>query len=424
MTVANGDAIDREPTESRPLSDETSGRVLAALASRVPGAALGAVQNDQEIPHDIRQAIQEALEGTATVAEQARTIGDVLRSVGHGPVNQANEFYRASFYLSEEWAELSSNPMFAWFSANKAGQPMDKWIHYFPAYEKLLQRFVGSEARVLEIGVFHGGGLELLRHFLGPKVQLVGLDCDPSAQAACAGRFDVAVGDQANPEFLEAVSTEYGPFDVIIDDGGHTMSQQITSIETLFPLLRDGGIYLVEDTHTSYWGDYQDSPQTFLEWTKERVDDLHAYHHPGARSLSLWTTDVAEIRIFDSIVAIEKHTRYAPFCEVAGTGSALRDPRRQELDLLFYRAATDIRTAELDRTRAVQQEAMNLLSEMGETWSQERTDLDEKLANTLAELRQTQQALDLTHGDLQAMRTSTFGRMTTALRRVSRRFKT
>ena len=45
----------------------------------------------------------------------------------------------------------------------------------------------------------------------------------------------------------------YGPFDIIIDDGGHTMEQQIASIETLFPALNEGGVYLCEDTHTSYW---------------------------------------------------------------------------------------------------------------------------------------------------------------------------
>ena len=47
-----------------------------------------------------------------------------------------------------------------------------------------------------------------------------------------------------------------GPYDIVIDDGGHVTGQQIVSLEQLFPAVRDGGFYVIEDTHTSFWPTY------------------------------------------------------------------------------------------------------------------------------------------------------------------------
>ena len=63
----------------------------------------------------------------------------------------------------------------------------------------------------------------------------------------------VHAGDQADRALLRRLADDYGPFDVVIDDGGHTAAQQVASFEALFPGLRPRGAYVVEDTHTSYW---------------------------------------------------------------------------------------------------------------------------------------------------------------------------
>jgi cephalosporin hydroxylase len=249
------------------------------------------------------------------------------------------ECYRAAFYLGRDWEAYAHNPLYARFVANKAWQPFDKWIHYFDVYARVLAPYVGKPVKVLEIGVFHGGGLDQLRYLLGPEAELIGIDIGEESQAVCAGRFEVMIGDQTDRDFLNRLIDEHGPFDVIIDDGGHSMRQQITAIEALFDGLNEGGVYIVEDTHTSYWPPYHDADETFMEWVKRRVDDINAYHHSREADLPVWTTAVSGIHIFDSMVVLDKKRHLPPFCEVAGTGSFVAADRISESMLLAYRGA-------------------------------------------------------------------------------------
>ena len=105
-----------------------------------------------------------------------------------------------------------------------------------------------------------------------------------------------------------AVDEQYGPFDIIIDDGGHTMEQQIISIETLFPLLSDGGVYLVEDTHTSYWSELRRRPSrpgTFIEWAKDRLDDLQRLPPRGCRACDRGPRELDAVHCYDSVVVLD-----------------------------------------------------------------------------------------------------------------------
>lgn len=90
--------------------------------------------------------------------------------------------------------------------------------------------------------MYRGGGLDLWRRYLGPKARLVGLDIDEAAVRAVDGKYPVVLADQEDRGAARA-GTQYGPFDIVIDDGGHTMGQQIASADTLFPLLNDGGLH-------------------------------------------------------------------------------------------------------------------------------------------------------------------------------------
>ena len=317
--------------------------LLHALATDHADRALNIVVSEPDLDEDLRRAMYAGIAENLDPTDQARAVGDALRDADSDP-SLANECYRLAFYLADAWAELACNPLFAHFSANRAGRVLDKWVHYFPIYTRHLEQFRDRAVNVLEVGVYRGGGLEMLSRYLGPEAKLVGLDIDEDAVRSVKGRFPVMLGDQTDPAVLRRLNGEYGPFDVIIDDGGHTMEQQIVTIETLFPLLNDGGVFVVEDTHTSYWkafGGGLHAAQSFVEWTKPRVDDLHSRHHVGIDRTSIWATDLDGMHWYDSVVVLDKKHRFRPFNEMAGTASYLGAARFSETLVIEMLATRD-----------------------------------------------------------------------------------
>ncbi|KAK5992944.1 8-demethyl-8-alpha-L-rhamnosyl tetracenomycin-C 2'-O-methyltransferase-like protein [Cladobotryum mycophilum] len=140
-------------------------------------------------------------------------------------------------------------------------------------YDKYLSGIRDKRLKLLEIGLGcnmdYGPGasyytwLEYL-----PNVDLYFIEYDRQ----CAEKYQdktanahVFIGDQADPVFLAEFSTAAtvnGLFDVIIDDGGHTMNQQITSLESLWPIVKPGGLYIIEDLQTSFWDTFGGDPST------------------------------------------------------------------------------------------------------------------------------------------------------------------
>eukprot|EP00759_Apiculatamorpha_spiralis_P032355 PhF_6_TR33811/c0_g1_i1/m.49585 len=183
------------------------------------------------------------------------------------------------------------------------------WRHrYDVAYSNYLERIRDKPLRVLEIGLgcdqpIIGLSVLLWEQYLpNAKLTMIEYDekCTKDWSHANAGRgpkggIKFFSGDQANRQFLRRVVNEdVGPsglYDVIIDDGGHHMHQQITSFEELWPKLRSGGIYVVEDLNTSYKTHYGGSRRpaetknvTMMKVLQEKLDHLHAVpvkNHPG-----------------------------------------------------------------------------------------------------------------------------------------------
>jgi len=166
---------------------------------------------------------------------------------------------------------------------NKLEKPSTKWTGYFDVYDRHLGKFIGKAPRVLEIGVLGGGSIEMWHKYFGKGTQTVGIDID---EKCLEYKYDfdakVILGDQGSPAFWDDFFKEHGEFDIVIDDGGHTMDQQKVTLEKCFPKLKTGGVLVVEDTHTSYWqnpwggGTHRN---TFLNTTKELTDAVNKQHH-------------------------------------------------------------------------------------------------------------------------------------------------
>ncbi len=207
-----------------------------------------------------------------------------------------------------------------------------KWAHYFPVYESALANFRSRPIRMLEIGVARGGSLQMWRRYLHPESTIVGIDIDTSTrQFDDPGRqVHVRIGSQADTRFLQTVIDEFGPFDVILDDGSHMNSHIAQTFRYLFPHgLAPAGIYIVEDIHANYWRVYRDDPMSFTDLTKWIIDSMHAHYlsatselrfrtgNPARASehqVPLATTLIDKVEAHDSITVIHraKGTREVP----------------------------------------------------------------------------------------------------------------
>ena len=207
------------------------------------------------------------------------------------------------------------NDLELYFKNNKS-QQINKWEHYFEIYNRHFNKYREQELVVVEIGVFQGGSLQMWKHYFGPKVKIYGLDINPMCKQFEEENIKIFIGSQSDRAFLKKVASEIGPIDILIDDGGHSMKQQITSFQEFFKHVKYGGVYLCEDTHTSYWLEFGGGYKrrgTFMEFSKNLIDQLNAFHsQQHSLQPTSFTSSTHSIHFYDSIVVIEKIERQKP----------------------------------------------------------------------------------------------------------------
>ncbi|MBV8467574.1 MAG: class I SAM-dependent methyltransferase [Burkholderiales bacterium] len=219
--------------------------------------------------------------------------------------------------------QAETNPLLQYFMRH-SGPVIHKWVDYFDVYHRTFQRFRGKPIKFLEIGVQNGGSAHMWREYFGPQATIIGVDIDPACKALENDGFEIWIGDQADPDFWENFLRVHPQFDIVLDDGGHTMEQQIVTFESLFPALVDGGVYLCEDTHTSYFpmhGGGLRKPGTFHEYVKELVDRMHAWYHAPIAAVaeaSYAAKNLYAMTVFDSIVVMEKRLKNMPVALARG----------------------------------------------------------------------------------------------------------
>ena len=223
-----------------------------------------------------------------------------------------------------------------WYFEHNDGRLIHKWDHYFDIYERHFDRFRGAAPRVLEIGVSHGGSLQMWRHYFGRRAVIVGIDIDERTASLAEPGIHVHVGDQSDTAFLSTLIDRHGPFDIVIDDGSHLPVHQIASLEFLWSQLNDGGVYLVEDLATSYWPEYGGGlgePGSFIEFTKRLIDQANVFNSRQADfEPTDWTRTITGLHVYDGIVVIDKGNRTAPTTRLTG---------RPSFDSLFGRPADE-----------------------------------------------------------------------------------
>lgn len=179
-----------------------------------------------------------------------------------------------------------------------------KHTSYFHVYEKLLTPFVGREIVFVEVGIYNGGSLFMWRDFFGPSARIIGIDLNPSAKRWEEHGFEIWIGNQADPKFWQEFHEAVPVVDVFVDDGGHSNLQQIQTVVSVVPHVRDGGLVIVEDTHTSYMSQFGNpSRRSFMRFAFDVADSING-RFPGIRASSNPLSEhVSSISLFESIVA-------------------------------------------------------------------------------------------------------------------------
>lgn len=193
----------------------------------------------------------------------------------------------------------------------------DKLSHgYLPIYQRHFQRLRHKKITLLEIGV--GGeenpwaGGESLRMWSSffYRGHIFGVDIADKRPHA-GRRITILQGDQSDPEFLGQLTDLTRGLDIIIDDGSHFCDHVITSFEALFPHLKTGGIYVIEDTQTSYWqacgGSMEPTAPTTMNFFKALADGLNHAEYPLADyAPSALDLTIVAIHFYHNLIVIEK----------------------------------------------------------------------------------------------------------------------
>ena len=129
----------------------------------------------------------------------------------------------------------------------------DKGMHdhgFVEVYERFFFQYRYKQIRILEIGIYNGDSLKLWSNYFA-QASIFGIDVVPKPEVD-SEQIKTYIADQADRAQLQRfIDTHGGDFDIIIDDGGHSMQQQQVSFGFLFPFVKPGGYYVIEDLHTS-----------------------------------------------------------------------------------------------------------------------------------------------------------------------------
>jgi hypothetical protein len=196
----------------------------------------------------------------------------------------------------------------------------DKWnLHWYTQhYAKHFAHLKNKKINILEIGVggddnplLGGNSVRMWKSYFS-KANIFAIDLyDKSIHEE--PRIKIFRGDQSDEAFLKNVASQIGEIDIILDDGSHVNEHVIITFKTLFPLLKKGGIYVIEDTQTSYWRDFGgdnvnfNNPATMMSFFKSLTDSLnHAEFRIPDYTPSYYDLNINAIHFYRNLIVVYK----------------------------------------------------------------------------------------------------------------------
>ena len=210
----------------------------------------------------------------------------------------------------------------AWAHYPTSGPGLDRWMEYAPHYEAHLPKPGNhTSVRLLELGVQSGGSAMAWASYYGRSLQrYAGVDIDPRCKRTEAPhrRIFVEIGSQLDGGFLRRVCRKHGPFDVVIDDGGHTGRMMRASIRAILGAgrlcMRASSVYAIEDMHTmtlckeGYCKDPSDihelMAQAFFGMHNHWNRDWHLGSNGSRPYGPRWAEQLTAVHLYDSLAIL------------------------------------------------------------------------------------------------------------------------
>mmetsp|Transcript_1999 Transcript_1999/g.2238 ORF Transcript_1999/g.2238 Transcript_1999/m.2238 type:complete len:416 (-) Transcript_1999:54-1301(-) len=188
----------------------------------------------------------------------------------------------------------------AYYNKRTVGNGIHKWLQYFPAYERHLAKFIGKEeVHILEIGIQSGGSMDMWKSVFGAGTHVYGCDINPKCKSYEDDQIKVFIGDQESPDFWKDVLSQVPKIDILIDDGGHSVEQQIATLGIMLPHVSPDGVYITEDVHgrdNEFWQNVK----------FETLSSPQGKKYTGLGSL------VGSVHVYPYLLVIEREKNTAP----------------------------------------------------------------------------------------------------------------
>lgn len=237
----------------------------------------------------------------------------------------------------------------------KSPYPCYKHTTYFSVYDEIFSKYIGKEIVFVEVGIFGGGSLFMWRNFFGKQARIIGIDLNPEVKKWENEGFEIFIGDQSDPNFWKSFYNQVGKIDILLDDGGHTYVQQIVTSEFALNNISDGGVVVVEDTHTSYMDHFGDPSIKFTNYISKTIDKINSRF--GLFNDVKNNKKVFSISIYESIVAFFKNNQKT---KIKSKPIWNKKPDKKPID---YRYKSDLSKDKINKIQEIINESLSLKEE-------------------------------------------------------------
>lgn len=174
-----------------------------------------------------------------------------------------NDYLRGNMGNSLQEIGIKYNTDKAWSRINSKNEKV-YGHNYLKYYELFLQTIREHKFTLVELGCYTGASLKMWKEYF-PHANIIGVDLNKDLKKLEEERISFICSDATASDLPQKITKNDKNIECIIDDCSHAWGDQRRTFEMLFPILADGGYYIIEDLECGSMGAYPDYPPQVLD---------------------------------------------------------------------------------------------------------------------------------------------------------------